>query len=115
MTYHPQHGNGPSRQWYAPPAPAPTNGGKLLDITKAGLPIGIIGGVIYAVYMAIQMAFAAGQNVGAHQKTLETLQREVSEVKTDLKEIKAALPAIQETLRQIRDRPQWTMDVRTPR
>lgn len=102
----------PPHGWPAPPQPA--SGGKLSDLTKAGVPITIVGGMIYAVYMAIQMAFAAGQNVGAHQQTQATMQQDVRDLKQDVKSIKDELAALRPILKQLADRPapQWSMAVR---
>lgn len=113
LHYSGENGRGGPPHWPQPP-PAQPSGNKLADLTKAGVPITIVGGMIYAVYMAIQMAFSAGENVGAHKQTLATMQQDVRDLKSDVKSIKDELAALRPILKQLADRPapQWSMAVR---
>lgn len=112
MSYHYRaNGEGPP-SWPQSTPPPPTNGGgKLQDITKAGLPITIIGGAVYAVFMAVQMAFMAGQQAGTYRQTIDTLQRDMGEMRADVKALKDQLANVGAVLKTLADRPQWSVAV----
>ena len=92
--------------WFPPPpAAAPTNGNKVWDITKQGLPLTALGAILYGVWMAVTAW-------GTHQERSATVQAQLSELKSDVKTIKDELPKLRELVQKVLDRPQWTMDVR---
>jgi hypothetical protein len=101
MTYHhPENGRGGPR--YSPPAAAPDSG-KMHDIRKFGLPIGVLSGAGFVLWALVQISYAAGENVGAYKQTLSTLQRDVKDLKDDMREAKAVLARLDQ---------RWAVEVR---
>lgn len=101
MTMHyPENGRAGPPHW---PPPAAPDGGRMHDIRKFGLPIGVLSGAAFAVWALVQISYAAGENVGAYKHTLITLQRDVNELKADMREIKGVLARLDQ---------RWAVEVR---